>query len=116
MKIHHVALRTHDLPRLRAFYVEVLGLAVLEEEADRSVWLDAEGTIVMLERAADSEPAVPVGSRDLVAFSVEPGDKGSFETKLTSRGVAIEARTDFTLYFRDPDGRRVGVSHYVRGG
>jgi hypothetical protein len=26
--------------------------------------------------------------------------------------VVVEHETDFTLYFRDPDGRRVAVSHY----
>ena len=113
MKIHHLALRTRDLPKLRAFYVDVVGLLVLEEETGRSVWLDAGGTIVMLERATDSEPEVPAGSRDLVAFSLLPEDESRFEARLASQQIAIEARTDFTLYFRDPDGRRVGVSHYV---
>ena len=115
MKIHHLALRTRDLPRLRAFYADVLGLVVAKEEAGRCVWLEAGGTLVMLERATDSEPTVPEGSFDLVAFAIEKREKGALETRLLSRGVPIEARTDFTLYFRDPDGRRVGLSHYVRG-
>jgi glyoxylase I family protein len=112
MKIHHLALRTRDLPRLRAFYADVLGLSVLEEKLDRSVWLDARGTIVMLERAEESEPLVAAGSLDLVAFAIEPEDEDRLEARLVSNGVAIEGRTDFTLYFRDPDGRRIGASHY----
>ncbi|MGK0362643.1 MAG: hypothetical protein ACI9U2_004964 [Bradymonadia bacterium] len=27
--------------------------------------------------------------------------------------VAIESETEHTTYFRDPDGRRVGVSNYT---
>ena len=32
--------------------------------------------------------------------------------RLREAGVAIEDRTAFTLYVRDPDGRRVGLSSY----
>ena len=31
---------------------------------------------------------------------------------LARAGVAVEAATEFTLYVRDPDGRRVGLSSY----
>ena len=39
-------------------------------------------------------------------------DRAGAEARLASSGIAIEARTEFTLYFRDPDGRRIGLSHY----
>ena len=67
MRIHHLALRTRDLERLARFYAEVLGLRVIRR-SERSVWLDASGTIVMLERAEESEPHVPAQSMELVAF------------------------------------------------
>jgi catechol 2,3-dioxygenase-like lactoylglutathione lyase family enzyme len=114
MRIHHLALRTRDLPRLRAFYVEALGLAPSNLRGS-GVWLQAGDAIVMLEQAEESEPAVPAGSRELVAFAVEPGQLPAFEARLAQHGVAIEARTRHTLYFRDPDGRRVGVSQYGAG-
>jgi len=115
MKIHHLALRTRDLPRLRAFYAEVLGLRVTKE-GDEQVWVDAGGAIVMLERAEEAEPFVPLGTKELVAFAIAPSEVRGIEAKLASSGVAIEARTPFTLYVRDPDGRRVGLSHYPRSG
>ena len=37
-------------------------------------------------------------------------DLGVWEERLRAAGVAVEDRTAYTLYFRDPDGHRVGVS------
>ncbi len=105
MRIHHLAFRTCDLVALERFYAEVLGLPVLRR-SDRSVWLDVEGTILMLERAEPGEPPIDPRSMDLVCFGVAPGVLARLAD------VDIEGRTDSTLYFRDPDGRRVGVSAY----
>ncbi len=107
MRIHHVALRTHDLARLEHFYAAVLGLRVLRrDDARGSLWLDASGAVLMLERAAAGEPSVPAGSMELVAFAVD--DKETWRGRVT-----VEAETEHTLYFRDPDGRRVAVSSYA---
>jgi catechol 2,3-dioxygenase-like lactoylglutathione lyase family enzyme len=111
MRIHHIALRTRDLPRLQDFYLEALGLEPSSVRGS-GVWLQAGEAMVMLDEAEESEPDVPEGSRELVAFAVEPGQLPAFEARLARHGVAIEARTRHTLYFRDPDGRRVGVSQY----
>jgi glyoxylase I family protein len=97
-------MRTPDLPRLERFYVETLGLRVLRRDDERgSVWLDAGGTVLMLERATPHEPAIPAGTLELVAFGVD--DKEAWRARL-----AVEGETAHTLYFRDPDGRRVAVS------
>lgn len=34
------------------------------------------------------------------------------ETELVRRQVPIEGRTDYTLYLRDPEGNRIGLSHW----
>jgi catechol 2,3-dioxygenase-like lactoylglutathione lyase family enzyme len=113
MRVHHLALRTADLARLERFYVEALGLAVIRRDGGgRSIWLDAGGTIVMLERRDDGEPGVPAGSKELVAFAVAPETRALCIDRLTKAGVAVEGSTGFSLYVRDPDGRRVGVSSY----
>ena len=112
MRIHHIALRTRDLPRLEAFYARVLGLVVTRRDGERSVWLRSGDAIVMLELAGQDEPAVPAGTRELVAFAIETEERAERERALADRGIAIEARTDFTLYFRDPDGRRLALSCY----
>jgi hypothetical protein len=83
---------------------------VARNDARHSIWLDASGTVVMIERAESSEPPVPRGSMELIAFVVD--DLSSWRRNLAAAGVAIEAETPHTLYVRDPDGRRVGLSTY----
>ncbi len=48
---------------------------------------------------------------ELVAFAID--DLPSWRRKLAEAGVVIEAETVHTLYVRDPDGRRVGLSTYA---
>jgi catechol 2,3-dioxygenase-like lactoylglutathione lyase family enzyme len=106
VRIHHAAFRTADLPRLERFYVDVLGFGVLRrDDARGSVWLDAGGAVLMLERAEPGEPPIPPGSGELLAFAVD--DKEPWRSR-----VDVETETPHTLYFRDPDGRRVAVSSY----
>ena len=111
MRVHHLAFRTDDLGVLERFYVGALGLAVVRRQ-ERSVWLDAGGTIVMLELRDDGEPAHPAGSKELVAFAVASDSRVLAMDRLARAGVAVEASTEFTLYVRDPDGRRIGLSSY----
>jgi catechol 2,3-dioxygenase-like lactoylglutathione lyase family enzyme len=109
--MHHVALRTSDVDRLEQFYAGVLGLPAVRRDALRgSVWLRLGDGVLMLERADADEPAVPAATRELIAFSVE--DRDAWRSWLAAAGVPIEGATEHTLYFRDPDGRRLAVSTY----
>lgn len=108
VRVHHLAFRTDDLEALERFYASVLGLAVIRRNEERSIWLDAGGAILMLEKRDEGEPSVPPGSKDLVAFAVSKG----VMDRLAAEHVSIEARTAYTLYVRDPDGRRIGLSSY----
>jgi len=111
MRIHHVAMRTADLGRLERFYVDVLGMATRKRDDTRgTVWLDAGQAVLMLERAAATEPPVQQGANELLAFAVD--DLVAWRIRLEGAGVAIEAHTPHTLYFRDPDGRRIAVSNH----
>ncbi len=117
VRVHHIALRTRDLPRLQAFYAGLLGLPVTRQDAVRGegarrVWLGAGETLVMLETAGPGEPEVPPGTLELVAFGIAREERATYKETLAAAGVPIEAESEFTLYFRDPDGRRVGLSHY----
>jgi glyoxylase I family protein len=112
MRVHHLAFRTRDLTRLERFYTDALGLSVARRDGERSVWLRAGGTTLMIELAEEGEPGVPPGSKDLVAFGVEAEDIDRWRRVLGVNAIPIEGETAFTLYFRDPDGRRIGLSHY----
>ncbi len=115
MRIHHLAFRTLDVPGLTAFYRNVLGLETAPDARPPgavSVWLSAGTTRVMIEPRGAHEPRVPLGSSELVAFAIDASERDDFETRLAAGGIPVEQRSRFTLYFRDPDGRRVAVSHY----
>ena len=118
VRIHHLALRTVGVERLVGFYAGILGLTVLERRgasADRSgdrAWLSVGDGVLMIERRDDDEIAVAAGTNELIAFAVSEDEREAFIERLTIAGITIEARSEHTLYFRDPDGRRVGVSSY----
>lgn len=76
------------------------------------MWLDADGALVMLETASPSEPQVPAGSMEIAVFAIDPAAREGWRERLRAANVAIEGETAFSLYFRDPDGRRIGLSHY----
>ncbi len=105
-------LQVFDMPTSLAFYRDVLGLAVVRRDDGRSVWLDAGGTILMLETRGEHEPATNPASRELTCFAIEPDRLQALARRLEAAGLTIEGRTPFTVYFRDPDGRRVGLSSY----
>src|SRR5258708_1840513 len=107
-------MRTRDVEGLARFYVDRLGFEAVRRDASTgSVWLDAGGAVIMIERADDEEPAIDPWSMELVAFAVE--DKEVWRARLEGEGVRIEGETEHTLYFRDPEGRRLGVSVYRWG-
>lgn len=111
---HHLALRVADVERARAFYSDLLGLRELRRFEDaggalRSVWLGADPVVLMLE--TQLKGAGPVsGSAHVLALAVE--SLHEWEERLQAAGARIEDRTAYTLYLRDPDGHRVGLSVY----
>lgn len=118
MRMHHLAFRTHDLERLRRFYETAIGLRLHSEHhrtdgSLRSIWMGLEGVVLMLEAAEPTEPEPSPVSMEMVAFAIEDGEREAVRARLAAAGIAIEAETPFTLYVRDPDGRRIGLSSYV---
>ena len=110
--LHHLALRTHDVESLLAFYQRWFGLVVQRDARPRSVWLRVEpGAVLMIELAEPAEPALPTGSRELFAIAISAQERARLRAELVAAGL-LEAETEHTLYFRDPDGRRVGLSSY----
>lgn len=84
----------------------------MRRDGSRSVWLDAGGVIVMIERRDEAEPRIDAASLELVCFELPASEHEALGARLESAAVTIEARTLSTVYFRDPDGRRVGASAY----
>jgi glyoxylase I family protein len=110
VRIHHLAFRTDDVRRLASFYRALFDFPVLRD--DRSVWLDAGGTILMLEPRETNEPTVDSGTRELTCFAIAAEDAPTVLARLDASGITVEDRTGFTFYVRDPDGRRIGLSSH----
>ncbi len=118
---HHLAIQCADLERCERFYTDVLGLAVLRrwprpEGGDRSVWLLLGEGFLALERAGEEPRAAgwsdPAAGLHLLALRIGRGEREAWEALLSSRGVPVAHRTPYTLYVRDPEGNRVGLSHH----
>ncbi len=103
----------------------MLGLAVLrrwprEGGGDRSVWLavgEGEAGFLALERA-DAAAARRAPWRDgtaglhLIALRIAPGERHAWEDRLEAAGVLVVHRTRWTIYFHDPEGNRIGLTHH----
>ncbi|GEM_PF-3257826 len=111
MRIHHLAFRCPDYAATTRFYIDVLGMRVVSETPGYSTWLALGGGVLMIEQASEGEKGPDPTSLRFVAFHREdlPGD---LEERLAAAGVLIEDRTGYTIYFRDPDGRRIGASTF----
>jgi len=118
-RLHHLALGARDVETVAAFYRDLLGLPEIERHRSpdgqvRSVWLDLGGAILMIERThAALCPVEGVGAGPfLLAFCADRGDRERLEPSLASAGFPVESRTEQTIYLRDPEGNRVGISSY----
>lgn len=119
--VHHVAIKVLDLARAERFYCGVLGLPVLRRwplidgTGERSIWLDLGGSAFLaLERAdfSTDPKAEAAPGMHVLALTIEPSMRDRWETELTAAGHPVYQQTDYTLYVRDPDGNRVGLSHW----
>ncbi len=120
--VHHVALFVRELGVMETFYRDVLTLPVMrrwsEDRGVRSVWLDAGGgTFLALERAPEQagEPDAGAAERPgfgVVALRIRTVDRVRWLDRLAAAGFAVYDRTPYTIYVRDPEGNRVGLSHW----
>jgi catechol 2,3-dioxygenase-like lactoylglutathione lyase family enzyme len=133
---HHLAIQVKDLAAAERFYVEVLGLAVVKRwpredgPGERSLWLsagsppgaqapgewNAENGFLALEACDQEQPPRPFrdpqGGLHLLALRILASDRAAWEAKLASLQIEIVHRTRWTLYVRDPEGNRLGLSHF----
>jgi len=112
-RLHHLALRVTDPVRSARFYVDHLGLPELrtlgDAEGVRAVWLALGDSVLMLERSL-RPPGADGGSAHVLVLPCD--DLVGAAAHLSSAGIEVVDRTQFTLYFHDPDGHRVGLSVY----
>jgi catechol 2,3-dioxygenase-like lactoylglutathione lyase family enzyme len=121
---HHLAIQVKDLAAAEHFYVDVLGLKVTKRwpsedgRSERSIWLSVgSGDEFLALEACDADrPPTPFrdphGGLHLLALRIEVQDRDFWEKRLAAKGVEIVHRTRWTIYVRDPEGNRLGLSHF----
>jgi glyoxylase I family protein len=115
--VHHLAVLVSDLDRAETFYCNVLGLPLKQRWTDdhgrpRSFWVHlTHGTFLAIERS-DARPKEADRGWHCVALGIEPAERSTWREKLKAAGITLERESDFTMYFRDPDGNLLGLSHY----
>ena len=122
--LHHLAIQVQDLPRMEAFYRDLFELPVRARWPDgqggeRAVWLGLDGGFLALEKVPPgAERARAGGWNDprpgyfVLALGIDVGARQAWVSRLGAAGLAIERRTAYSLFFRDPEGNRLAVSHH----
>jgi len=123
--VHHLAIQVMDLPAAERFYCGVLGLPVVRRwpapgGGERSLWVAAgPSTFLALEVVTGEQPTAAADptrvdrpGHHLLALAIAPGTRAAWEARLAAAGTPVTHRTAYTLYFTDPEGNRLGLSHY----
>ncbi len=120
---HHLAIQVHALEKVAAFYREVLGLTeqsrhLRPDGSVRSLWLAVPGGFLALEQVDETTLSTPFRhprpGLHLVALRIPREARAGIVETLRARGIAIEHQTRWTVYVRDPEGNRVGLSHHPK--
>jgi glyoxylase I family protein len=119
---HHLAVQVKDLERTSRFYRDVLGLTESQRHhrddgSLRSIWLDVPGGgFFALEEVTEAPAPRPFKSETpglhLVALRMGAAERATAAAELARRGIPVEHETRWTLYFRDPEGNRIALSHH----
>ncbi len=111
MTVHHLAFRTQMVERLVSFYVREIGFEVVQT-SEHSPWLKRKtGAVLMIEQASEDEVGPLPDGLDFIAWQVDAAAYTRARARWEAAGE-LEACTVHTLYRRDPDGRRVGLSFH----
>ncbi|TGL96596.1 VOC family protein [Leptospira barantonii] len=106
--IHHIAIGSPNVSSLTAFYETLPGFQKLKENKNedgslRSVWFQTGESILMLEM-----DEIVKGPKALIldVSSLKPED-----LKILPKWIQ---ETEYTKYFKDPDGNLLGYSSYPK--
>jgi glyoxylase I family protein len=118
---HHLAIQVRHLPEAVAFYQRVLGLPELKRHhrpdgSLRSVWLEVPGGFLALEEASGEVVETPFRcgrpGLHLLALRIDAAARARVLAELAEKGIAVVHQTRWSIYFRDPEGNRIALSHH----
>ena len=116
MRVHHIAIQVADLAAMSAFYRDLLGLTETKAARDGVTWFTAGEIILMLEPVngairdevfASSTPGLHV-----VSFGIDVATRDAWKEKFATRPILLERETPYSLFIRDPEGNRIGLTHF----
>jgi len=109
LRSHHIALKTPDFQRAKAFYTEVLGFDVVGDIPGRDIiFIDIGGTTIEL-IGTEAQPTGEEPQTGLVHLAFEVDDVDATFQELKEKDVVFHIEPtqvgDIRLaFFRDPDG------------
>ncbi len=121
---HHIAIQCVDLDAMVEFYQTVLRMRMVRRwpsdeprtAGDRSVWLATGNTIIALERCVGQVERRPWNDDrpglHLLALQIVRDHRDAWCQWLAHCGVEIKNESSWTVYIVDPEGNRIGLSHF----
>ncbi len=103
-RIDHISIQVTDLPRSIAFYQEVFGLSILNEDRENEiVRMGTDSILVSLHRKP------PTGIVDHYAIAIDGFNREAVTRALEQHGLTPDQNLDYGFYVRDPEGIPVQI-------
>jgi len=103
-RIDHISIQVTDMPRSIAFYQDIFGLRVLNEDQENQiVRMGVDRIIVSLHAKA------PTGIVDHYAIAIDNFNRDEVTRALAAHGLTAENNLDYGFYVRDPEGIPVQI-------
>ena len=122
-RIDHVEVFVRDIDAAIRWYADVLGLSEIHRWNPEPVMIGAGGTMLALFRTSQAAPATtdPRSRHDLgwhrVAWRTTKTGFEAAQQHLRERGIKFRGPIDhdiaWSIYFNDPDGNLLEVTHYL---
>jgi catechol 2,3-dioxygenase-like lactoylglutathione lyase family enzyme len=103
-RIDHISIQTSDLQRSIAFYRDLFGLKVINEDKENEIArMGVTSIIVSLHHKA------PTAIVDHFAIAIEAFDRDATTKALAAHGLKAEQNLDYGFHVRDPEGVPVQI-------
>ena len=104
-RIDHVSIQVTDLPRSIAFYRDVFGLEILNEDVENRIVRMGTTSVLVSLHAKE-----PTGIVDHFAIAIDDFDREAVtRTLLEEHGLTAQENLDYGFYVRDPEGIPVQI-------